>query len=65
MVYGKVFLFDLYDSVENGESGEKRVRKLVAEKCLFHQVLYGYASTLTQNKRGHVCVLFRKHSNEH
>ena len=45
MAYSNVFLFDLYDSLVNGKSCEKRVGKLVAEARLFHQVLYGYENT--------------------
>lgn len=35
MVYSDVFLFDLSDSVEDGKSGERSARYLVAVKCLF------------------------------
>lgn len=50
MVYSDAFLFDLYDSVENGKSGERTARKLVAVRCLFYQALHGYVNTLAQNK---------------
>lgn len=47
MVYSDVLLFDLSDSVEDGKSGERSARELVAVKfCLFYQVLYGYLKTL-------------------
>lgn len=46
MVYSDVFLFDLSDSVEDGKSGERSARELVAVKCLFYQLLYGYVKTL-------------------
>lgn len=51
MVYSNVFLFDLYDSAENGgKSGERSARKLVAAKRRFYQVLHGRVNTLARNK---------------
>lgn len=49
-----MFLFDLYDSVDGGKSGERKPKEESKPKMLY-QVLYGYVNTLAQSKRGPVC----------
>ena len=50
----------LWRTAGGERSGERSVRKLAAAKYLICQVLYGYVSAVTQNKWGHVCVLFNE-----